>query len=94
MFTLRRITDFYLKKKSECIAKGYITLFLLFSFLNCLFRSLRHDINLKIDIVPVLYLKFTKRNCACPNTPINVKIGANSKTTLKSAIKNGPYTHA
>jgi len=94
MFTLRGITDFYLKKKSECIAKGYITLFLLFNFLNCLFWSLRHDINLKIDIVPVLYLKFTKSYSACPNTPINLKIGANIKTSLKSAHKNTPHTHA
>ncbi len=94
MFTLRRITDFSLKKKSECIAKGYITLFLLFSFLNCLFWSLRHDINLKIDIVPVLYLKFTKSYSACPNTPINVKIGANSKSALKSAHKISPRDHA
>jgi hypothetical protein len=93
MSTLRRRADFSLKKKSECIAKGYITLFLLFRFLNCLFWSLRHDINLKIAIVPVLYLKFTKSYSACPNTQINLKIGANSKSALKSAHKIGPIAN-
>ena len=93
MFTLRTLTDFYLKKKSECIAKGYTTLFLLFRFFICLFRSLRHDANLKIDIVPVLYLKFTKCYGACPNSPINVKIGANRKTTIKSTHNNNQHPH-
>jgi len=94
MFTLRTTTVLSLKKKSECIAKGYITLFLLFNFLNCLFWSLRHDINLKIAIVPVLYLKFAKSYNSCPNIPINVKIGANSKSALKSAHKISPHAHA
>lgn len=93
MFTLKKSTIFLLKRKSECIAKGYTTLFLLFRFLICLFWSLRHDINLKIGIVPVLYLKFAKRYSACPNTLINVKIVANTKTSLKSANKKSPLFH-